>query len=160
MEITKALDHNSRSETKYATLHTCQGVTTFKIRKQLYQVSPRGWDDTIALKDVEYNIIEGVLFLKGTKVYHYSITSILGDLLTSCGKRSIWKLNDEINNRLAVPFEKEEFVIRKFFFFKKRVMAFNLEKITSNEGKVDTWYLSKDEYPYEIALSNFELIES
>jgi hypothetical protein len=49
-------------------------------------------------------------------------------------------------------------MILVFFFFKKKVKAFSLEKITSNDGKVDKWYLSKDEYPYEIALSNFELI--
>ena len=165
MEIEKKLSYNSRSTAEYVSLSTYKGCTTFKILKEPYYISPNDrWNDTISLKDVEYNIVDGVLFVKGTRIFHHTLGRILGDLITKRNKRSIWKVNDNINNQLVEPFVKEDIVIRKFFFFRKTIKAFDLNRMLSKDvvllDEIKTHYLCKFQPQYEVALSNFELIES
>jgi hypothetical protein len=153
MEIEKALSYNSHSEAKYASLHTHKGLSIFRTRTEPYCVSNSGWDDTIALKDVKYIVLEGVLYIKGTVIFHYMLGRVLVPV-----KGLIWRINHEINDKLVVPLKGEEdIIIRKFLFFKKTIKGIDLNK--ADMKQFTPWLLSKEEHPYEIALSNFQLIE-
>lgn len=150
MEISQALDNNRRSTAKYAVISGME----LTIREEPYYVIPNSsWDDSISLKDVEYNIVEGVLYVKGTRIYHYC-TSHLLDLINVWGKRCLFKIKHDRNNRLAEPLKEEDIVIKRWWRENKVVRGIDL-----TYKEVPTWHLLKEEYPYEIAISNFKLRE-
>lgn len=157
MKIENALSNFNRWNAKFASLHTYEGNTTVKILDAPCYVSGRGWDNTIALKDVEYNVLDGILYIKGTRIYHYKLGTIL-EPVTLWSKRQVWKINHKYNDKLVEPFIETDVVIPKWLIFKKTIKGIDFEKTNLKELK--EWYLSKEEFQYEVALSNFTLKEA
>lgn len=160
MEVRKALAlFDTHSTAKYALVYANDnGRILVKVLDEPYKVSGLGYDDTIALKDVQYRIMDGVLFLRGTKIIHYTLSQIV-EIVTPWGKRNVWKIsNHERNDNLVEPFKETDVVLRKWIFFKKTIKAIDMDDI-SNVRKLQGWYLSKEEELYEAAFANFTLRE-
>jgi hypothetical protein len=154
MEIQKALAFNGISTAHYAVLFQ---DGEFRIRTTPYPVLP--WRDTISLKDVKYKVLEGTLYIQGTRIYYYNFENLL-TLIDTWGPRSLFKITykrdkpgeDLYNNndKLVEPFVEQDLVIHRWWWKNKIIKGVDL---TNKE--VLNWYLSKVEEPYEVAISNF-----
>jgi hypothetical protein len=147
MEIKTALAFNGNSTAEYAVLFTNDSQSILRICEKPYPASPGG--NKIALKQIRYKILEGTLFIRGTRIYHYDFEHLLY-LINTWGPRSLWKIIHKHNDKLVVPFIEEDLVIHRWWWKNKIVKGVDL-----TDKEVLNWYLSKEEEPYEIATSNF-----
>lgn len=152
MEVQKRLSMNSQSEAKYAVIVRNKTSNEVWLGDEPWHRLP--WQEDISLKNVEYNIIEGVLYIKGTQIYYYNFPNILDRILT-WGDRSLWTIFKKNNDKLVEPFVETDVYIKRWWWNNKKMRGIDL-----TDKKVYNWYLSKEENECEVALSNFKLVET
>ncbi len=153
MEISKALEYNQASKVKYAFIDGDTNVMKVSNDKEFHSSSR--YPNDVSLRDVEYVIIEGSLFIRGTRIFHYHFTQLF-DLVTIWGERSVYELkSDERNSELETPFEEMDIYIKKWWG-KKKIRGIDFTGILD---EFMGWYKLKKEEPFECAISNFKLLE-
>lgn len=151
MEVQNALDPHSYSTADYAVITRNKTSYEVWIGKSPWCRSPES--DDVSLKDVKYDIIEGVLYIKGTQIYYYHFDKICTIILTF-GSRLLFKINSNINANLVEPFVETDIYIKRWWRKNKKVRGVDLTNIDIKER-----LLLKKEDPREMALSNFKLVE-
>jgi hypothetical protein len=152
MEISKMLQSNPSHKAKFAFLdkETCE----FLILKTPSRNLP--WRNLeISLKDVQYAIINGVLYIKGIRIYYYDFDLIF-DSVAFWGSRLLYKIHEERNQKLEHPHIANDIYIKKWWWKNKKLKGFDF---TVTGLPKDQWFKIKKEDPYEIALSSFKIIE-
>lgn len=154
MEIGKVLD-NGASKVKFG--YFDDELKTFVIsNKEEFVGSPR-YPSDISLRDVEYKIYEGVLYVHGTRIFHYHFREIF-DLATTWSERFVYMIISEKKNlELETPFEPTDVYIKRWWWKPKKIRGIDL---TNVHDDYYTWYKRKKEEPFEFAISNFKLIEN
>lgn len=152
MEISKMLQSNPYHKANFAFLdkETCE----FLILKTPSHNLP--WRELeISLKDVQYAIINGVLYIKGIRIYFYNFHNIF-EVVTTWGSRLLYTIYEERNQKLENPFVAEHIHIKRWWWKNKPFKGFDF----TNAGlPIYQWFKIKREDPYEIAISSFKLIE-
>ena len=154
MEIGKVLDDGA-SKVKFA--YFDNEVKTFVIsNREEFVGSPRFPQD-ISLKDVEYKIYEGVLYVHGTRIHHFHFNHIF-DLATVWSEKFVYMIiSEEKNSQLEHPFEVTDVYIKRWWWKPKKIRGIDLTDVNEDYHK---WYKRKKEEPFEFAISNFKLIEN
>lgn len=152
MEVQNKLGYNSRSTANYAVIVRNKTGHEVWIGETPWHRVP--WSEDISLKDVEYNIIEGVLYIKGTQIYYYNRPNLLS-LIMTWGDRMLWTVHHNNNDKLVEPFVETDIYIKRWWRNNKKLRGID----TTGKEQPLEWYLSKEENECEVALSNFKLVE-
>ena len=152
MEAQKKLSYSSRSNAKYALIYSG------KYGNEIRTSNKHPWcrSDTsseMSLKDVEYGVIDGILYIKGIQIYYCHIDNIF-NVLTTWGDRTLCTINQKYNEKLLYPFIEEDIYIRRWWWKTKKIKGLNITNLNTTK-----WHLSKVETPCEITFNVFNLIE-
>lgn len=149
MEISPLLE-KTRWKADFARLD--KNNNEFIIRKDTYYVSL--WESSnVSLRNVSYKIHEGVLYIKGTRIYFYDLPNLFLDY-SSWKKEPYYKIFNENNDKLAIPFVETDIYIKKWWRINKWVKGVDLWG-----AKIPYWHIAKQEDPFEFAMSSFKLRE-
>lgn len=124
--------------------------------------NPIPTNDKICLKDVTYEIIEGVLYIKATEIEYYHISDLARDIfpdLFIASKNHAWVIKDKYKNKkhLFEEFpEEKEVRIPRLLMRDKVVMAY---EISDDNANSKVWFKLKKEKSLVRAISDFHLIE-
>jgi hypothetical protein len=134
-------------QAKFATLSN-NGV--FRIRPEMSRPSVKS--EIISLKDVKYDITDGVLYIQGTQVHHNPINKIGKNITPDSIFREVLTFTQEQLDSLENPPELTEIIIKRFPR-KKTVMGY---EVIYSDIPI---FKYKQEDPFYAAISNFQMRE-
>lgn len=154
MKIKKTLAHVDSSSMN-AVIETYKGLTEIKIGKRTDCVlASSNWDKRIALKDITYDIVDGVFYISGTRYFYFSFDDIFKPIYL-WGRRSLYTIDETVNSKLVEPFVEEDLIIHRWWWKNKKIKG-----IDFTDKEIPSYYLIKFNSPYSVAISNFKLIEN
>jgi len=107
-----------------------------------------------SLKDVNYEIKEGVLYISGIKISFRHVNDFhhIENLLNN---RTIleYEENKHLFDLLENPPVISEIIIHRWWRNNKKIMGYEYKEGDAN------WFKEKEEVPFNVAVSNFKLIE-
>jgi hypothetical protein len=125
----------------------------FIIKKDPYPALP--WQNSdISLKDVKYKIYEGVLYIKGTRIYYYNIPNLFLDFDSWGSTEPYYEICKLNNDKLVTPFIETDIYVKRWLLPNKWVKGVDLR-----DPNILKWHLAKQEDPFEFAMSSFKLRE-
>jgi hypothetical protein len=124
--------------------------TSLVLRKEAFPCEKR--TDLISLQDGIYRISEGVLYVKATRT-NWRYISDCCIKVDTWGSRRIYEPYKWFLENIKNPPMIKTVTIHRWWMWDKKIQAFELE-----DGD-PLWYQENKEYPFEIAISNFQLIE-
>jgi hypothetical protein len=124
--------------------------TRLVLRKEAFPCESR--TDIISLQDGTYKISKGVLYVKATRTtWRYMPDYCCRvDVMSA---RQIFKLYKWFIDNVKNPPVEKEVIIHRWWMWNKKIQA-----VEFSEGD-PLWFQDKKEYPFELAVSNFQLIE-
>jgi hypothetical protein len=151
MEICNALSYNKPSKASYGLIH--DGLVLILNDPPDYVTI----EDTgrIALRNVKYLINDGILYIKGIRIYYCHISEILKPI-KHVGNNKFYTILEENNSLIENPFWSQNLSIKKWWGIKKVIKGVDLTGLSHD---IDSNYKLKQESPYQCAMSYFKLIE-
>jgi len=124
--------------------------TRLVLRQEAFPCEKR--TDLISLQDGIYRISDGVLYIKATRTNWRYLPDYCCkvDVMSS---RKIFKLYNWFIDNVKNPPISREVIIHRWWMWNKKIQA-----VEFFDGD-SLWFQESKEYPFEIAISNFQLIE-
>ena len=149
MKISEAIVSGNPQHAGYAVLNEKTGE--FRILTSPFK--DRKWGDRISLKDVYYTIIEGVLYIKGVRLYYYDFRELFDRVDLWNFTHHLFTINESINSDLETPIVASDVYIKRWWRNNKKIKGIDL---TQQEfDNYPDYFKSKDEIPCEYAISSF-----
>jgi hypothetical protein len=145
--IKKCLLEKQRFESDYALFDINNGELS--IRENIVKT-----DHFVSLKNVDYAIIDGVLYISGTQLKWFYIPNTWESI--SYRYNNLYEITKDFVDNLEIPEESIQRDIRigKWPFNKKREIVFDKSK-----NPYGQWLKYKVEYPFEYCLHPFKIRE-
>lgn len=149
MKVERIINYETAFKSKYGHLFLGEDNNILNIL-DVPTHDNRGESINYAIKDVEYSIVDGILYIRAKRMEYYYFGQFMEDI-DIWSSRSICVITNESRNQeLELPIVPTEIIIKRWWRKNKKIMGIE---------NPERWHKIKEEKEFEVALSNFIVVE-